>query len=188
MKDTLEILGSLLALVALRVAAFAWLVLKLAVLAAILVGAGTEVINNAPQIWPPFEFSLDVLLAYAVGAFDTALNSWIVIGLALLVIWMWSTRGDLKQLTSDATQTKIAVVALMNYLEIGVETEGMKALQEKGVRGIWQRAKENLVVSMILGQGMVVDDALTAKPVRHGASASLADDLNRQLKASETRL
>ena len=82
------------------------------------------------------------------------------------------------KISSDITQVKISIVALLNYLDIGIETDGMREIKEKGlVRSTLDAWKMNLALKLLTGR--MDDDALTAKPVRlhSGSGVTLHRDL-----------
>ncbi len=180
MKDFFEFLGIAAAWIGLRLAALAWWLIKLALLAAIVIGVGTEVLNLAPKVWPPFEFGLSAFVTYATLGFLTAVDAWWILAVAFVLVSIWGTRAAVERIEKHVGESKIALVALGNYFKIEVETETMKVIREEGLKGFMRLGKENVFLSAIFGFDF--DDRLTARPVRWGASVSFHDDVRQALK------
>ena len=188
MTELMKFLGGMFALVAMRLGDVGWYLLKAAVLVAIAIGAGSEVIDLAPAGWPPFELSLGVMGEYIKLAFLTASNGWQIISLALLFYAVWALMLPSVMKTKTHTyQTKVAVVAIANYLEIQVETDLTKVMKSEGWRGILRRGRANWDPLVWLLSGQPVDDSLSAKPVRGGSEASLLEDLKREAEGASER-
>lgn len=179
MKEVVEGIGMLFALIAMRLGAAGWYLLKAAVLVAIIIGAGSELIDQAPAGWPPLELSLGVLGEYIKLAFLTASNGWQIISVALLFYAVWALVVPfVMKIETHSYQTKVAVVSIANYLEIEVETNLTKALDSEGMRGLLRRGKEKLFLLWFFGH--VDDDSLSARAVRSGREVSLLEDLKRE--------
>lgn len=99
--------------------------------------------------------------------------------LALVLVWMLGVRNAVRKIETHASQSKIALVALANYFEIDVETEGMKTYRDEGLRGILRRGLSDRFVTTIFGVDLGVGDELTAKPVREAMSVAFRDDLRQ---------
>ena len=70
----------------------------------------------------------------------------------------------------------IALVTLLNYLQIETDTEGMKAFRESR---FLKHMKEGMFASLILGNAAAFDDRLTARATRGGLDATLLNDLGK---------
>lgn len=187
MTDLIKFLGVIFTLVAMRLGDVGWYLLKAAVLVAIVIGAGSEVIDLAPAGWPPFELSLGVLADYARLAFLTASNGWWIISLVLLFYAVWALLvPSVREIQSHVYQTKVAVVAIGNYLKIEVETDLTKSIRKEGwVRSFLDQAKWQPLLWLLTGQRD--DDSLSAKPVRGGSVVSLLEDLKREVEGASER-
>ncbi len=188
MVETLSALVALFGWVILVLARFARSLIKLIVIAAVVLGALNTLFAHAPASWPQFEFSIEGFLEYLALAFMMATNGWLPLGIALMVLWIWGIRNNVEKFGSHATHVKIAIVALMNYLDLGVETEGMKELKEEGFKSIIQAWKVNIGLKLLTGT--TKDDALTAKPVRlnSGASVNLISDIDNRIQETIKRM
>ncbi len=187
MTDVIKLLGGILVLVAMKLGDVGWYLLKAAVLVAIVIGAGSEVIDLAPAGWPPFELSLGVLGEYIKLAFLTASNGWQIISLALLFYAVWALLVPyVMEIQSHVYQTKVAVVAMGNYLEIQIETDLTKTMSEKGWKRTFLDQAKWQPLLWLLG-GDRVDDSLSAKPVRGGSEVSLLEDLKREVEGASER-
>ena len=126
MRDILTVILAATGLIGMRLASLAWGLFKLAVLAAILIGAATNVLDVTPKLWPPFEFSFDGIFGYAKLGFSTAADAWWILALALVLVWMSGMRSAVQSIETHVGESKIALVALLNYFETEVETEGSR--------------------------------------------------------------
>ncbi|MCZ6640366.1 MAG: hypothetical protein O7F71_02215 [Gammaproteobacteria bacterium] len=187
MADLIKFLGGMFALLAMKFGDVGWYLLKAAVLVAIVIGAGSEVIDLAPAEWPPFELSLGVLGEYINLAFLTASNGWRSISLALLFYAVWVLMlPSVMKIESHTYQTKVAVVAIANYLEIQVETDLTKSISKEGwIRSFLNQAKWQPLLWLLSGQQ--VDDSLSARPVRGGSAVSLLEDLKHEVDGASER-
>ena len=90
------------------------------------------------------------------------------------------------EIQSHVYQTKVAVVAMGNYLEIQIETDLTKSMSEKGwKRTFLDQAKWQPLLWLFGGDR--VDDSLSAKPVRGGSEVSLLEDLKREVERASER-
>ena len=145
MGDFLSSLGTLLGLGLLLFLRLTWSLIKLLVMAAVLLGCASEVFADAPASWPQFEFSIGVIWEYMALAFITATNGWLPLGIAIIVLWL---RGiSSAPFREDVTHMKIGLIALLNYLDLEVETVGTNELREEGFKsiiGAWCPSSDNL--------------------------------------------
>ena len=185
MREGLIALVAVLSWVVWRLWRNAWSLIRLIVIAAVIFGAFKNVFAHAPASWPKAEISIGGFSEYLTLAFMMAADGWLPLGFVLIVLWTFGIRNNVKEIKSDTTQTKIAMVALMNYLDLGVETEGMKELKGgfKGLAGLLMTS-----IGLKLLTGKFDDDALTAKPVRlnSGASVTLLSDISDRIQRTNS--
>ena len=185
MGDAIRVLGALIIWVLDTLVRLLWSGLKIIVIVGVIVGAADQILAQAPISWPQFAFSFGTFFDYLTLTFETVTRSWLPLGVAIIVIWTWQTRSEISKISTDVVQVKIAIVALMNYLEVGVETEVQKEIEDKGwKRAILEAWKVNLALTLLTGQ--VQDDALTAKPTRlhPGSEITFRDDIRYQVEAA----
>lgn len=180
-----EGMGAIAALVAwpfLVLSRLIWSLLRLLAIAAVLVGALQAFLASAPAPLPDFELSRGWLGEFVTLAFATAADGWLPLGFAMIFLWTVGTRSTVGEVKKDTGQTKIAIVALMSYLNLGTETEGSKELKERGFKSVIEAWKNNFWLWILLGR--MDDDALTAKPIRiHSrAAVTLESDIENQIR------
>ena len=94
--------------------------------------------------------------------------------LTLILIWAMVIRRRVNNIESKAAQCHIANVAMLNYFDISVQTDGMRRADQIGDVPF---AVESFFTKAAWFGGSDLDDALTAKPVRNGQSVSFRSDL-----------
>ena len=152
-----------------------WKLIKLFIFSCIIIGSVKAITAGIES--PPYLFSDGVYIGLWRIA-DTLTDHWLYLLLLSLFIWAFSLRQTISKIQSDTLQTKIAVVSMCNYLNIQVETDGMRHTKAKGV---WSFLKETLLLGTldkVFGTN-TTDDALTAKAVRDGKTVSLRSDLEQ---------
>jgi hypothetical protein len=152
--------------------------IKCIVVVGVIIGAAHQVVGHAPASWPEFRLNVPILFEYLSLSVETAARSWLPLGVAAVVLWTWQCHRIAVKVGSDITQVKIGIVGLGNYLDIGIETDGMREIKEKGLlRSTLDAWKMNLALKFLMGR--MDDDALTAKPARlhSGSGATLQGDL-----------
>ena len=175
-REVLEFFGAIVALVGIRIAEIAWQLSKLAVFAAILYGGAMEIGGRAPAQWPEASLALGTVWDYAAAGFETLAEAWIAVAVVVLVIFAWVQSSAIRDIESRTGMNLIALVTLLNYLEIETDTEGMKASRENR---FLQHLKEGMFASLIFGSGASFDDRLTARATRGGLAATLLNDLGK---------
>lgn len=175
-RDVLKFFGAILGLVGIRIAEVAWGLLKLAVLAAILYGAAMEIGGRAPAQWPEASLALGTVWDYAAAGFETLAETWITVAVVVLVISAWVQSSAIRDIENRTGMNLIALVTLLNYLQIETDTEGMKAFRESR---FLKHMKEGMFASLILGNAAAFDDRLTARATRGGLDATLLNDLGK---------
>lgn len=178
-----DLLKAILLTIVIETTDVAWWIIKRFLILAVVVGIVAQVISDAPGKFPSFNASVDWVVSSVVWAFETIEQAWLPVGLAFVFFWVWSVTKKLQYVTSHVTQTKVGMVALLNYLQICVETDGMKKLQQEDISALFKSWKSALFWRMVLGDGAVpiIDDTLSAQPVRQGSKITLAADIRSAL-------
>ena len=188
MKDILGGIGLFLGYMALRIAGAAWWLLKVFLGFCVVIGAATQILKQFTLIH--YE-QLGWSEAFLKGVWDLGsdvIDNWMAFAVLLMFFWVISIKRTVSDLSSNITQTKIGVVATMNYLSIDVQTEGMKQLQDEGLLKMLKTSLGMQVWGTILGMKKeLTDDTLTAKAVRHGNVVSLLSDLDDYLKSEPSQ-
>ena len=167
MKDFVIGLGAVALGAALRVIGPALIII--AILAVVL-GAGSDVakylttnVTHAPG---------DDLWQRLVNLFWGLTGIWQVVVLFCVFFWALKIRRDAKQADSHAYASKLALVTLLDYFNLQMETEGTEKLADEGA---WSLIKQGFAERIVGLQ--YFDDANTAKAMRHGEPATFGSDL-----------
>ena len=182
MRGLIEVVAGVLGLLGIQLIKVSWLILKGVLILAVLVGAGRELLIKVPPEWPIWDASWRATLEYAGVVFSMALDRWWIIGLILSFFWVMRVAGETDRIGSNVQQTKIAIVALLNYLEVGVETDASKVLRERGIGAVLRQSMAAWPFSMLFG--FEFDDTLTSKAVRHGERVSLKQDMQELVRSA----
>ena len=167
LKDFIIGLGAVALSVALRVIGAALIII--AILAVVL-GAGSDVakylttnVTHAPgeDLWQRL-----------VNLFWGLTEIWQAVVLFCVFFWALKIRRDAEQADSHAYASKLALVTLLDYFDLQMETEGTKKLADEGA---WSLIKQGFADRIVGLQHF--DDANTAKAMRHREPATFSKDL-----------
>ena len=149
-----------------------WIPIKLFIAICILVGA-FKAINNG---LPTFEILFD---RGPFGAIDQIasllIDKWVPLSVLIILIIVVRNAKVVSSVKSNTTVTKIGVIAIMDYLNIEVQTEGMVHVAKKGVMSYLKESIQLNILDTIFGT-KTTDDAITAKAVRGGKPVKFEND------------
>lgn len=183
-KSVIEAIGLLFGFVALRLGAMVWWLLKVFFGFCVIVGAAVQILEG-------FDLAQYEQMTWYVGVWDgivslgrSVVSNWMAVAVLMVFLWVIGIKRRAEQVERDVTHTKIGLVALLNYLEIEVETEGMKQIKEVGGWSTTKTGWTNRVLGFVLGGSVrdAADDTLTSKAVRHGGEVNLRMDMAHYAK------
>jgi hypothetical protein len=151
MMEGAKIAGALGFLAIARLLSFVWAVIKVAAFFAIVLG-GVYIIAENER-----------------GDF---FRNWLVFTAMVVFVRTATTARVVRPISEKIEHVRLGVVAIGNYLQIGVETDAMRDIREKGM-------KQHFIRALLFGKSY--DDGLTSQPMRNGKRVTLADDLREVL-------
>ena len=173
MTNSESVTSSIIGLVTTLILRWIWILIKLFVAVCILVGA-FKAINNG---LPTFEILFDRGVFGAIDQIASFLiDKWIPLSVLIILIIVVRNAKVVSSVKSNTTVTKIGVIAIMDYLNIAVQTEGMTHLAKKGVMSYVKESIQLSILDTIFGT-KTTDDAITAKAVRGGKPVKFENDL-----------
>lgn len=103
-------------------------------------------------------------------------KNWLALSLATVFVCALQIRRTVKKAARHASQGLTALVALMNYYELCVETEPIREFKDVGIRGLIVNGLRERPLMWLFG----MDDApeLTATAVRSGTKVCWREDLS----------
>lgn len=179
MKDMVVSISLVLYLIGVRLLEICIKVIKIFIFVGIIVGGIQNISESVPDSLPPFIASFEGITDYIIIAFHVVSDSWIPIAIIVIFVWLAQMKKTLDKASNDIMHIKIANVALLNYFEIETESEGMAIGQEKGLKGVFAKMRENLLWKMFLGSAAhdIFDDTLTTIPKRKGSRVRFSEDI-----------
>jgi hypothetical protein len=134
-----------------------------------------------PEMAPIKETILEypiVICSYIVNYADA---NWLPLAIGM-VFWCAVTLKMMLGRTKDSTSSVLrAVVALLNYFEIEIETDAMKEHRAVGTWKLMKIGFKQGLIFWLLGIPQPVDE-YTGRAVRRAAPASFDGDIDRKLR------
>ena len=159
-----------------------WILVKLFIAACILVGAFKAISNGLPTLAILFDRGV-------FGAIDQIasllIDKWIPLLVLIILVIVVRNGKVVSSVESNTTATKIGVIAIMDYLNIAVQTEGMTHIAKKGVMSYFKESIQLNILDTIFGT-KTTDDAITAKAVRGGKPVKFENDLQMRRSSSDS--
>ena len=172
MTSTESVTSSIIGLVATVILTWVWILIKLFIAICILVGV-FKAINNG---LPTFEILFDRGVFGAIDQIASLLiDKWVPLSVLIILIIVVRNGKVVSSAESNTRATKIGVIAIMDYLNIAVQTEGMTHLAKKGVMSYVKESIQLSILDTIFGT-KTTDDAITAKAVRKGKPVKFETD------------
>jgi hypothetical protein len=184
MKGVIELLGITIGFIGMRLVAISWWLFKVFIGACVILGAfgqlGKEFTLSDYELMAWHETIWESILSFGI----MVMGNWSEFAIIMLFLWMIYSKKEVEEISSHVYHLKLGVVTILNYLEIGPETIGMKEMHERGWIQIWKDSWNKHIAAIFLGSNIIPDDSLTAKPVRHGVNVGILGDLKSMKKDS----
>ena len=180
MKDVMEMLGLTVGLVVWRLGEVVWGLLKIILGLCVVIGAGMEIFKGFTIVRYEGMVWYGAVWQGILDLGSNVVDNWMAFAVLMLFFWVIGLKSRSEELESHVTQMKICLVALLNYLEVEVETSAMKEVEEKGLwKMIETRWTEGVFIALFMGKSAkgLLDDTLTAKAVRDGSEVNLREDM-----------
>ena len=182
MTNSESVTSSVIGLVATVILTWIWILIKLFIAICILVGAFKAINDGLPTLAILFDRG-------PFGAIDQIasllIDKWMPLLVLIILVIVVRNGKVVSGAESNTRATKIGVIAIMDYLNIAVQTEGMTHLAKKGVMSYLKESIQLSILGTIFGT-TTTDDAITAKAVRGGKPVKFENDLQMRRSSSDS--